>query len=138
MSDSLDVSSVTARSGQGLRVLIADDEPDEVLTLGVLLRGAGFEVRTTHDGGEAIEAAREFLPQAALLDLKMPGGQSGHDVAQALRAAYGEACPVLIAVTACATAPDRARAKLSGFQYYFAKPFDPTQLINLLASLRAA
>jgi CheY-like chemotaxis protein len=121
--------------GAGLRVLIADDERDTVLTLGILLRSEGFEVRTTTRGADVPDAAREFNPDFILLDIGMPD-RTGYDLATELRTTYGEACPALIAVTAYRSPNDKAQARLSGFHHHIGKPYNPAALIHLLSILK--
>src|SRR5262245_53726346 len=55
-----------------LRVLVADDVPDMVESLRMLLQLWGHEVRTAGDGAEAVQVAADFQPQVALLDIMMP------------------------------------------------------------------
>ena len=124
-----------ARVGAGLRVLIADDERDTVLTLGILLRSEGFDVQTTTSGAEVPDAVRAFNPDFVLLDIGMPD-RTGYDLAQELRARYGEACPSLIAVTAYRTPAEKALAKASGFHHHIGKPYNPVALIHLLTILK--
>jgi CheY-like chemotaxis protein len=130
-----DLGDGTALVGQGLRVLIADDERDTVLTLGILLRSEGFEVRTTTRGADVPGAVREFKPDFVLLDIGMPD-RTGYELAQELRALHGDACPALIAVTAYRAPSDKARAKLSGFHHHIGKPYNPVALIHLLSILK--
>ena len=125
----------TVPAGNGLRVLIADDERDTVLTLGILLRSEGFEVRTTTRGVEVPDAVHEFKPDFVLLDIGMPD-RTGYDLALELRSRYGDACPPLIAVTACRTRAEKARAKLGGFDHHIGKPYNPVALIHLLSILK--
>jgi two-component system CheB/CheR fusion protein len=117
-----------------LRVLVVDDERDTVMTLGILLRSEGVEVRLASSGMQVPRAVAEFEPHAVLLDLALPD-HSGLDVAQELRQCYGEQCPVLIALTAFSRDVDRQRAAASGFQHHVAKPYDPDALLKLLLSL---
>ena len=123
--------------GQPKRVLIADDDRDGALTLSTLLELEGYEVRTVHGGQEALDSAREFKPDVVLLDIGMPK-VTGYDAARRLRQRYGEDCPVLIAVTAWKQASDKILANLAGFDHHVAKPYDPNELIRLLAKLRPA
>jgi CheY-like chemotaxis protein len=120
--------------GSGLRLVIADDERDTVMTLGILLRSEGFDVRLVQAGREVENAVAETRPHAVLLDIGMPD-RSGYDVAEQLRTSYGEGCPLLIAVTARVADSDRERAKASGFNHYVVKPYDPVELLQLLSSL---
>jgi CheY-like chemotaxis protein len=121
--------------GEGVRVLVADDERDTVLTLGILLRSEGFEVLTITSGAEVAAAVREFKPDFILLDVGMPD-RTGYEIALELRAHYGDACPPLIAVTAYRTRADRAQAMQSGFHHHIGKPYNPVALIHLLTILK--
>jgi len=116
-----------------MRVLIADDDRDTVLTLGILLRSEGHEVWSARGGLEVPAAVREFKPKLVLLDIEMPD-RSGYDVAEELSREYGTECPVLIAVTAHSDAANKTRAEISGFHCLVAKPFDPKSLLALLAA----
>jgi CheY-like chemotaxis protein len=121
--------------GRGIRVLVAEDERDTLMTLGILLRSEDFEVVMLSDGREVLTEVQRFQPHAVILDIGMPG-RNGYDVARDVRAACGAASPVLIAVTAYDGEADKLRAQLSGFQHHVAKPFDPVRLLELLAAVR--
>ena len=116
-----------------LRVLIADDDRDAVLTLGILLRSEGYDVRLARSGKEAMSQALELRPDIALLDLQMPD-YSGLRVARDLQRHYGGDCPLLIAVTG--RTQDRQTAQMSGFHHFVAKPYDPIALLRLLDQSR--
>jgi CheY-like chemotaxis protein len=115
----------------GLRVLAVEDERDTLMTLGILLRSEGYEVRLAHGGKEVLAAVREFRPHAVLLDIGMPE-RNGYDIAIELKRELREACPLLIAVTAYGTAADKARALASGFDHHVTKPYEPEELFALL------
>jgi CheY-like chemotaxis protein len=115
---------------RSLRILVADDDRDEVAMLVALLRDEGHEVRGVYDGKAVAPAARLFDPEVYLIDIAMPR-MTGYDVARAIREEYGRAS-VLIAVTASARVTDRLAATLAGFDHHVAKPFDPQALIELL------
>ena len=116
------------------RVLVCDDNRDNLLTLGVLLRSEGYVVHLAKNATEAINHAEAFRPDVALLDLLMPG-RSGFDLALFLRRLYGKQCPILIAVTAHDTPRTEQQARASGFQHFLGKPYDPQALLRLIASL---
>ena len=116
------------------RVLICDDNRDNMLTLGVLLRSEGYIVDLASDGAEALRMAGAFHPDLALLDLMLPG-RNGCDVANELKRRYRNRCPILIAITAHDTTEWQQRAKTNGFQHFVAKPYDPQALLRLIASL---
>ena len=114
-----------------IRVLVVEDERDTLMTLGILLRSEGYDVRLAHGGDEVPAAMREFRPHAVLLDIGMPG-RDGYDIARELRATLGELCPLLVAVTAYGTAADKARAEASGFDHHVTKPYDPAEIFAIL------
>jgi len=127
----------TAAAENGaVRVLIAEDNRDTLLTLGILLRSEGFDVRLATSGSEVATLVEEFRPNVVLLDIAMPD-RSGLQVALELRGAYGPRCPVLIAVTAHSDDLARRLTAKSGFRHHVAKPYDPDVLIRLIASIDA-
>ncbi len=119
---------------QRLRVLIADDERDEVATLAALLSEEGHQVREIYRGDVVADHVRDFAPHVVLLDIGMPG-MNGYLVAKSLRDEYGEKCPVLIAVTAWDKGTHRMYGKIAGFTKYITKPYDPAALLALLPTL---
>jgi len=123
-----------ARSKRRLRILIADDDRDHVLTLAALLMDEGHEVREVYRGSEITRMAREFDPDVALIDISMPG-MNGYDAAREIRQEFGKARPMLIAITGWKQSSDRILAKLAGFDHHMPKPFDSKALIALLNPL---
>lgn len=119
---------------QRLRVLIADDDHDGAITLGTVLELEGHEVRMVHGGQEALDAARDFRPDAVLLDIGMPK-ITGYEAARRLRLRYGNECPVLIAITGWKQASDKILASLAGFDHHVAKPYEPADIIELLKKI---
>ena len=116
------------------RILVADDDKDAVLSLTMLLREEGYEVRGVYRGAEVLQAVFNFAPDVVLLDIGMPQ-MSGYDVARTLRERYGSARPALIAVTGRAGVSDRQQALAAGFEHHVAKPYEPRALLALLAQL---
>jgi CheY-like chemotaxis protein len=117
-----------------LRVLVADDNRDTVMMLGILLRSEGMVVRLTTKGAEVQDAVGEFRPDAVLLDIGMPD-RSGLQVALDLSREYGPKCPVLIAVTAHSSDAAKRLTAKSGFRHHVDKPYDPDALLRLVASV---
>ena len=128
------VDTTPLRVGKPIRIVIADDERDTVMTLGVLLRSEGFDVKLAERGSEVAGLVAAMRPQAVLLDIAMPG-RSGYDVAEELRRTYAERCPLLVAVTARTSPEDRMQAYASGFRHYFAKPYNAAELVRFLSAL---
>src|ERR1051325_8196675 len=123
--------------GRGVRIVVADDERDTVMTLGILLRSSGFDVQLVQRGVDVAAAVAEAQPHAVLLDIAMPD-RSGYDVARDLRSRYAERCPILIAVTSYTDASHRAQAEAIGFHHYLPKPYAPLELMRILSELRHA
>lgn len=119
-----------------LRVVIADDNRDAVMLLGILLRSEGIDVRLATKGSEVQAVVAQFRPDAVLLDITMPD-RSGLQVALELVRDYGAKCPVLIAVTAHNDETARRLTEKSGFRHHVAKPYDPDALLSLVGSIKA-
>ena len=125
-----------AEISQSLRVLVVDDNQDAAESLAILLRHAGCDVRTAHDGLEAVGAAAVFRPDVAILDLGLPG-LNGYDVGRRIRKDLG-AGVLLIAATGWGQEEDRRRTAEAGFNYHLTKPVELDELRRLLASVRSA
>ena len=117
-----------------LRVLVADDDHDMVLSLMALLRDEGHEVLGVYHGGDVVETVADFAPDALLLDIGLPQ-QSGYEIVRALRERYGSARPVIVAITGRGGLADRQLAEMVGFDHHFTKPFEPKELLAALSSL---
>jgi CheY-like chemotaxis protein len=122
-----------------LRILVADDNRDVVLTLMMLLRDDGHEVRGVYDGLDALKAARLLRFDVIILDIEMPA-LSGYALAQELRAHYhGSRAPLLIAITGkWNRASEKLLAQVVGFDHHLSKPCDPNTLIALIRPLTVA
>jgi PAS domain S-box-containing protein len=121
-------------STSGLRVLVVDDNLDAAATLGMLLRMAGHDARTAHDGLEALSVASGFRPHVVILDIGLPK-LNGYDAARRIREQTWGKGAVLIAMTGWGQEGDRHRSKAAGFDHHMVKPVNPTALMKLLASL---
>lgn len=121
-------------SSRRLRILIADDERDQVATLALLLLDEGYEVREVYRGSEVLRMVSDFDPDVALIDIGMPG-MTGYDVAREIRQVFGKEGPLLIAVTGWKQSSDKILARLAGFDHHLAKPFDPKALLEIIKPL---
>jgi DNA-binding response OmpR family regulator len=120
----------SAVKGDDARVLVVDDNEDAADSLATLLNVLGYTVRVAYDGPDAIAAADEFRPDAALLDIGLPK-LSGYDIARHMRSTRGEDV-LLVAITGWGQEDDRRRARDAGFDHHFTKPADFDLLMALL------
>jgi DNA-binding response OmpR family regulator len=114
----------------GGRVLVVEDDEEIADVLRRSLRAEGYEVRTSADGVEALDAAAGFVPDLVVLDLGLPL-MDGVEVCRRLRA-EGDV-PILM-LTARAETEDRVGGLDSGADDYLVKPFER---VELLARIRA-
>jgi len=119
-----------------LRILVADDNRDQVLMLTMLLREEGHEVRGVHNGTDVMRVARLHRFDAIILDIEMPE-ISGYAVAQELRTHYyATPMPLLIAISGkWNRASEKLLAQAVGFEHHLEKPCDPRVLLKLLEPL---
>jgi len=101
-----------------------------------MLARLGYAVRTAVDGREAVSVLAQAMAQgepiaAVLMDLNMPD-VDGLEATRQLQAAWGAAAPPVIAVTAAASAEDRARCQAAGMQDYLTKPLQVAALAQAL------
>jgi DNA-binding response OmpR family regulator len=115
-------------------VLVVDDDPNIVRGFAVVLRSAGFEVRTAADGFEALRAASAFQPAVVLLDIGLPG-IDGFEVARHLRSDAALKAITIIAVTSDGSEEARRQADLIGFDRFVVKPVLFADLVALLKSV---
>lgn len=111
------------------RVLVVDDEQSIAELLSMALRDEGWEVRTAGSGAEALEAAREFCPDAVILDVMLPD-IDGLEVLRRLRAER-PLLPVLF-LTARDGVADRIAALAVGGSRYLTKPFSLSEVAGRL------
>lgn len=121
------------RAGEPLSVLVADDNVDFADSLAAVLQGEGYRVRVAHDGQQALQLAREALPDVGLFDIGMPG-LDGFQLARAVRAEPGGATCMLAAITGWGQQADRQRAREAGFDEHLVKPVDMQAVLGLLAT----
>ena len=109
------------------RVLIADDEPNILLSLEFLMKREGHQVLLARDGNEAFAAIQRERPDLVLLDVMMPG-RTGFDVCQAVRADETLAGVKIVLLTAKGRDTDIAKGMALGATDYMTKPFSTKEL----------
>ena len=119
------------------RILVADDEPNILISLEYLLRREGHEVLLARDGQEALDQLRAHRPQLLLLDVMMPR-KSGFEVCSELRADEALRGTRVLMLTAKGRDTDVAKGLGVGADAYMTKPFSTRELAQKVAELLAA
>ena len=109
------------------KVLIADDEPNILISLEFLMKREGHQVLLARDGIEALALIRSERPALVLLDVMMPG-KSGIEVCQAVRADEALAGTLILMLTAKGRDTDVAKGLGVGADGYVTKPFSTREL----------
>jgi CheY-like chemotaxis protein len=120
----------------GLRILLADDHVESVISVGRLLRSQGHHVQAALSGAEAVSSAAAFHPDVALIDLSLPV-LDGYAVAQELRAMPATKSAFLIALTGWDSDDVVARARAAGFDRHIVKPLSLDAMLAVLSAARA-
>ncbi len=119
---------------ENFTILLVDDEPDILDFIGYNLKKEGYRVVTALDGYEAVEKAREHLPQLVILDVMMPG-MDGIETCEKLKDIPGLSGTII----AFLTARNEDYSQLAGFSAgaddYIAKPIKPSLLISRVKAL---
>jgi two-component system, OmpR family, alkaline phosphatase synthesis response regulator PhoP len=115
-------------------ILCADDDPDILALLALRLEGAGFRVAQAVDGEQALTLIRELQPSVVVLDVMMPR-LMGIEVVEAIRADPATHDLRVILVSARAQQSDVEVGLTAGADAYLAKPFQASELIELVQSL---
>ena len=119
------------------KILIADDEPNIVISLEYLLQREGYTVLVARDGQEALDTIAREQPALVLLDVMMPH-KTGFEVCQAVRTTPGiEATPILM-LTARGRETDVAKGLALGANAYMTKPFSTRELVVKVAEMLGA
>ena len=118
------------------RILVVEDDEKSRRLLVDVLGYHGFEVIAAESGERGLEVVADALPDAALLDIQLPG-ISGFRVLELLRARQGSTPIPILAVTASVMDTDRARILKAGFDAYVPKPVNIRELVNLLNRMLA-
>lgn len=115
-------------------VLVVDDDAELASMVQMLLDLVGYRALTASDGREALRLVAQEMPEAILLDMRMPG-MDGWEFAREFRARYGHRAPIVVF-----TAGEDARknAQEIDAEGCLAKPFEVDDLVDLLARLTAA
>jgi two-component system OmpR family response regulator len=124
--------SLQRADGSPLRVLVVDDESALTELISMALRYEGWDVRTAGDGTGAVRTARDFRPDAVVLDMMLPDFD-GLEVLRRLRSEQTDV-PVLF-LTARDSVEDRIAGLTAGGDDYVTKPFSLEEVVARLRAL---
>ena len=116
------------------KILIADDEPNIIISLEFLLRREGYEVVVAQDGVEALAQVRAERPDMAILDVMMPH-RNGFEVCQDLRQDPEFKDLRIMMLTAKGRDTEVSKGLALGADVYMTKPFSTKELIAKVKAL---
>ncbi|MFI4942050.1 MAG: ATP-binding protein [Burkholderiales bacterium] len=129
-----DASEPARRDGRApLRILVVDDNHDSASLLGEILKRFGETVVVASDGPSALDKARSWAPDLALLDIGLPA-MDGYELGARLR--QQQSAIRLIALTGYGQDADRARSQHAGFEAHLVKPVDVAKLRDAIEGVR--
>lgn len=120
---------IPAFAGNRKRILVVEDDIDIADMLQAVLELENYKVQIANSGESAIQVAKEFLPEAALVDIGLPD-MDGHEVARRLRKEHSDL--LLIAHSGWGADEDLQRSKEAGFDYHLVKPAEIEEITALL------
>jgi CheY-like chemotaxis protein len=121
-------------SGPTRKILVVDDNRDSADSMARLLSVLGNEVRTAHDGIEAVDAAEEFRPEVILMDVGMPR-LNGYGATRRIRERPWGRSVIIIALTGWGQEGDRIQSREAGCDGHLVKPVSLADLDRFLTQL---
>jgi len=122
------------RGGEGVKVLVVDDEKDITALVAYHLEREGFRVLQAHDGLQALDLVKRERPNLLILDLMLPQ-MGGLDVCRRLRKEPDTARLPILMLTAKAEEADKVLGLELGGDDYLTKPFGPRELVARVKAL---
>jgi len=131
-------SASRLKPGQGpYRVLVAEDQPDNLMLMSLMLERAGFQVRGAAGGKEAVEECGKWSPHLVLMDLGMPG-MDGFEASRLLQSRPPGNRTVVVAVSARVFEEERQKLKEYGVEWFLPKPFREEELYQMIGKCLGA
>ena len=116
------------------RILVADDDPVILRLIQVNLELEGYQVLTANNGEEAVATATSETPDLVILDIMMPR-MDGYQTCERLKADETTKDIPVVFLSAKAQQADIEKGKSYGVEEYLTKPFDPTELLEVVERL---
>jgi len=116
------------------RLLLVDDEPNLLRAVAACLRSEGYEVLTSRSGRDAIAILAETIPDLIISDIRMPG-MDGYALVNRIRSSPRTSLVPVIFLTAKDEKADRVEGFRTGVDAYISKPFEPDELLAVIASI---
>jgi DNA-binding NarL/FixJ family response regulator len=116
------------------RLLVVDDEAKLLRAVAADLKGEGYDVMTARGGKEALIFIAQQVPDLIVSDIRMPG-MDGYELARRLRQNQSTALIPIVFLTARDATKDRIEGFRTGVDAYLTKPFEPDELLAIIASI---
>lgn len=117
------------------KILVVEDQPEIRHLIRVTLACGDYEVYEAEDGPTGLNQVRALMPDLVLLDVMMPGGLSGFEVCEQIKADAALADVKVMMLTALGAVGDIDYARDSGADAYWVKPFSPAELLDQIEAL---
>uniref|UniRef100_UPI001B7FA253 response regulator n=1 Tax=Leeia oryzae TaxID=356662 RepID=UPI001B7FA253 len=116
------------------KILIVDDSPTERHFLGEILSRNGYQVVMLESGEQAVQQAREIMPDLILMDVVMPGLNGFQATRQISRDEATKHIPIFMC-TSKGQETDKIWGLRQGARDYLVKPVDQAELLSKIAAL---
>jgi two-component system, OmpR family, response regulator len=111
------------------KILVVDDDPDQLEVARWSLKKAGFAIGTAANGVDALVKTRSVLPDLIVLDLMLPE-LNGFDICRTLRKDPATASIPIIMLTGMRSEFSRLAGMESGVNLFLTKPYNPDELVS--------
>ena len=118
-------------------ILIAEDEPNIVISLEFLMREAGYDVAVANNGTDAVDLAEKLRPDLVVLDVMLPA-VNGFEVCRRIRESPTTRDVRVLMLTARGRESEMEKGLAAGANAYMTKPFSTKELVDAVASLLGA
>jgi CheY-like chemotaxis protein len=130
-----EATSESTSALNGVKILAVDDLPNNLDVIKIILEAYGAEVKVAISVREALMTLHSVDIDVLVSDIQMPG-ENGYDLIRQVRQLPNKPSIPALALTASVAESDRQQAIRCGFQRYMTKPFEPIELVNIIAELK--